>query len=155
MRILNRSNKEIHNEEVQIDDKSFLGCSSLERFKFPGFSTRLNNVIQAGQTDIEAKLDDIPAIEWRDGELGIPSVRRTVENSWGREKIAIDFDREKLAKIVGLIAYYERKEATTLFELALWSSNMYVVDITNPANRGAYRIEVPGPVKETVLQYLG
>ena len=146
----------IPNEKVQIGDKSVFSenCTSLERFKFPRLFSRLDNIIQAGQRDIEAKMDDIPAVEWRDGELIIPTVRRQVKNYWGREEIAIDFDREKVAKIVGLIMYYEVKEATTLFELALWKAKMNQVDISNPADREACRIEIPGPVKDTILQYL-
>ena len=117
----------------------------------------MTNVIEAGQRDIEAKMDGIPAVEWRAGELVIPSVHREIENRlWGiRPETSVEVDKEKLNKVKGLISYYELKEATTLFELALWRSNMYQADITNPVDREACRIEVPGPVKETVLQFLG
>ena len=148
----------IHNEEVQIDAKSsFRGCTSLERFSFPDLYTRLENIIQAGQRDIEAKIDDTQAVVWRGGELSIPAVRREVENRlWRRVDTVVEVDEEKLNKVKRLIAYYEKKEATTIFELALWRSNMYQADITNPvSDREACRIEVPGPVKETVLQFLG
>ena len=128
---------------------------SLERFKFPGLSTRLNSIIQAGQRDIEPKMDDISSVEWRGGELSIPAIRQQRENNrWGMET-SVEVDKEKLDKVEELITYYEMKEATTLFELALWRSNMYRVDITDPVDRGAYRVEVPGPVKETVQQFLG
>jgi len=147
----------ILNEKIQIGDKSVfnVNCSSLDRFKFPRLFSRLDNIVQAGQRDIEAKMDGIHAVEWRGGELIIPTVHRQVKKFWGGEEIAIDFDKEKLAKIVGFITYYEVKEATTLFELALWRSNMVATDTTNSTDRGACRIEVPGPVKETVLQFLG
>ena len=59
-----------------------------------------------------------------------------------------------LNRIIGRIRHYEIKEATTLFELALWKANIDQVDDTNPANREACRIEVPGPVRVTILQYL-
>ena len=62
----------IHNEGVQIGDRAFSECRSLERFKFPGLSTRLDNMIQAGQRGIESKIDDIPAVEWRGAELVYP-----------------------------------------------------------------------------------
>jgi len=53
-----------------------------------------------------------------------------------------------------LIVYYEMKEAATLFELALWKARIDQADMSNPADRMASRIEVPGPVKGTILQYL-
>ena len=99
----------IHNDKVQIDDKAFLRCTSLERFKFPGLSTHLDNIIQAGQRDIEAKMDDIPAVEWRGGELVIPAIGDRVNNP-GRATALIEIDKENLDKVVRLVAYHEMKE---------------------------------------------
>ena len=45
------------------------------------------------------------------------------------------------------------KEATSLFELALWKCK---IDQTGAdVDREACRVEVPGPVKDTIIQYLG
>ena len=61
--------------------------------------------------------------------------------------------QQRIGRIVNVIKYYELREATTLFELALWKSKMIDrVDI--PCDRNAYRVEVPGPVKDAILQYL-
>jgi len=142
-----------NNEEFQIGDTAFRGCTSLERFKFPILSTRLDNIIQAGQRDIEAKMDGIPAVEWRGGELIIPSVHQEIEYPWGTDTV-VKLDKGKLTRVEGLINYYEVKEATTLFELALWKGKIdQAVDEVEPVNRDALRIEVPGPVKDTILQY--
>ena len=147
----------LHNEGLQIGlqigVKAFANCSSLERFKFPSLSTRLDNIIQAGQRDIEAKMDDIPAVEWRGGELSIPTVHREIENGWGRMETLVKTDKEKLNKIVTLVRYYEIKEATALFELALWKSKISQAE-GDSTDRGACRVEVPGPVKDAILQYL-
>jgi len=148
----------IHNEGVQIHDRAFSECRSLERFKFPRLFTRLNNIIQAGQRDIEAKMDDISAVEWRGGELVlvIPSIRQEIERPLGirvEMVTVVEVDKEKLDKIVKLITYYEVKEATTLFELALWKANIDQAEGAS-TDRGACRTEVPGPVKDTILQYL-
>ena len=143
----------ILNDEIIMLDEAFLGCDDLERFKFPSLWTRLNNIIRAGQRGMEAKLDDITALEWRGGELTIPAVIREIEKQWGMETLA-EVDKEKLDEIVRLIVYHEKKEATTLFELALWKVNIYKADISSPTDRAACRIEVPGPVKDTILQYL-
>ena len=148
----------LHDGLLKIGDYSFANCQTLERFSFPSLSARLDDVIQAGQRDIEAKVDDIPAVEWRGGELAIPIVRREIESSFGRPRIIVEVDTEKLDKIVKLVSYYEIKEATALFELALWKAKIGQkldrVDATNPAMREACRIEVPGPVKDAILKFL-
>ena len=143
----------IHNERVQIDEKAFCDCKSLERFKFPGLLTRLDNIIHTGQRDIEAKIDDISAVEWRGGELIIPAVSREIEERWGMETL-VEVDKEKLMKVEGLIRHYEMKEATTMFELALWKARIDQSDDAYDMNRDACRVEVPGPVKDAILQYL-
>ena len=51
-----------------------------------------------------------------------------------------------------IFKYHEIKEATTLFELALWKAKIDQEE--HPISREAYRIEVPGPVKDAILQYL-
>ena len=146
----------IKNKEMQINNRAFEACISLERFKFqnPGLLTRLNDIIQAGQREIEAKMDAISAVEWRGGELVIPAVIREIDR-WGRLELIAEADKEKLAKVEELITYYEMKEATTLFELALWKATIdQAEEASDDINRDACRIDVPGPVKDTILQYL-
>ena len=99
-------------------------------------------------------MDDIPAVEWRAGELVIPTVSQEIEFPLWRRTLT-DSYKVKLDKIVRLIRYYEIKEATTLFELALWKAMINQTDISSSAGRVAYRIEAPGPVKDTILQYIG
>ena len=65
-----------------------------------------------------------------------------------------EIDKEKLNSVEGLIRYYEMKEASTLFELALWKARIDDADISNTTNREACRVEVPGPVKDTLIHYL-
>jgi len=144
----------LHNEKVQIGNKAFRECISLQRFKFPSLLARLDNIIQAGQRGIEAKMDDIPAVEWRAGELSIPAVRREIEDQWGIVETLVELDKEKLNKIVRLIRYYEIKEATTMFELAIWKARIDQANGDSAVDREACRTEVAGPVKETILQYL-
>ena len=64
--------------------------------------------------------------------------------------------RQRLRKISAVITYYEMKEATTIFELALWKAKIDQVedDIYYARGRDACRVDVPGPVKDTILQYL-
>ena len=62
--------------------------------------------------------------------------------------------RRDLDRITRLVSYYELKDATTTFELALWKFKLDQADENNTTNLDAYRIDVPGPVKDTMLQYL-
>ena len=95
----------------------------------------------AGRTEVENNIDEIRGYIERSGfELYIP------------EALSV---REDLIKIDSMLSYYEMKEATTLLELALWKAKIDKAgDDDGSPNREAYRIEVPGPVKETIMQYL-
>ena len=62
--------------------------------------------------------------------------------------------KRDIGRITQLVSYYELKEATSTFELALWKFNLDQADATNTTNRDDYRMDVPGPVKDTMLQYL-
>ena len=72
----------------------------------------------------------------------------------GRSKFWNTTKRWRLGQISKSIAYYEMKEGLTLFELALWKAKIEQAGGTSPANRSTCRIEVPGPVKDCILQYL-
>ena len=61
--------------------------------------------------------------------------------------------KEALGRIDRVLTYYELKEATTLFELAIWKSKIDQAEVKH-VNKDEYRIDIPGPVKNTILQYL-
>ena len=79
---------------------------------------------------------------------------------WESEKLFVsvahnwDDIKRDIFKITRHVSYYELKEATTTFELALWKSKLDQADAINITNRTACRIDVPGPVKDTMFQYL-
>jgi len=135
-------------------ERAYRRHRSVKRFKFNDISARLNVIVQTGHYPIESRINEIPTVEWKDGEIFLPAMPRRGENKWGELERVTDFDREKLDKIVKWIRYYEIKEAASLFELALWRAKIDQADDTNTANREACRIEVPGPVKDAILQYL-
>jgi len=132
-----------------VEYNAFQGCSALERITFPNLSSRLEDIIQAGQVDIQNKIRiqqnmNRGDIEWRRG---------------GTIYLPIEMDRwhlvkQRLEEIVKWIKYYEMKEATTLFELALWKVKMNQVEDDVFRTRDECRVDVPGPVKDTILQYL-
>ena len=62
--------------------------------------------------------------------------------------------RRDLGKIIRLISFYELKEGTSTFELALWKFKLDQVDKANPIPRKKCHMDVPGPVKDIILQYL-
>ena len=84
-------------------------------------------------------------VQWESDKLFV-STLETYQN-WNETK-------KNLGSITRLVSYYELKEATSTVELALWKSKLDQADATNTTNRVAYRIDVPGPVKDTMLQYL-
>ena len=139
----------LHENIETIGAYAFDGCSSLGRLlTFPTISSRLNNIIVESEVNrIDAIRGDM--IERRGNELFVPGpVLRLLSSNWNTIKASLD-------RIVSWIKFHEIKEATTLFELALWKAKMNESGATNAINREASRIEVPGPVKETILQYLG
>jgi len=72
-----------------------------------------------------------------------------MEVSWPRIK-------QRLHSIVQFITYHEMKQATTTFELALWKAKIEQAwesyDVITK-ERNEYCIEVPGPVKDSILQF--
>jgi len=143
----------LHESLETIGYRAFVSCSSLERFTFPSISTRLNNVVEV-QTEANRirQLNEIDAIRGdmivrRGSELFVPGAVVRGGSNWTSVKASID-------QIVSWIRYHEIKEATSLFELALWKARLDQADEATDINRGAYRIEVPGPVKDAILQYL-
>ncbi|KAL7529432.1 hypothetical protein ACHAXR_002965, partial [Thalassiosira sp. AJA248-18] len=134
------------NEGIQkIGEQAFGYCDSLDNIKFPCISRRLQALSQSGQQAMENKINDITAVEWRGGEILI-----SLESVAGGENW--ETTRETLDWVLGLIGYYELKEATAIFELALWKA-MISVEAAGIDEHGACRIGVPGPVKAAVLQY--
>ena len=128
---------------------AFYNCTSLERFTFPNISARLDNLILTGHwSEIENEVDEVcGVVERSGGELFVSA--RTMGG--GRHWNAV---RRDLGKIVRLISYYELKEGTSMFELALWKFKLDQVDKANPIPRKKCRMDVPGPVKDIILMYL-
>jgi len=139
---------EFHGIVQTIGLDAFEGCHSLERFTLPSISTRLNNIMQSGNYPIiEAKIEGVRGVVERRGSiLFVLAATMNRGRNWNTIKASLD-------QIVSWIRYHEIKEETTLFELALWKTNLDQVDDVNPANRDDCRIEVPGPVKDAILQY--
>jgi len=138
----------LHKGIQSIHRRAFDGCWCLERFMFPNLSTRLDTIIKAGKyVDIEDKIDNIRGIvvERRGNELFVSDVE-SVTQRWRALK-------GTLGQIDRVITYYELKEVTTLFELAMWKEKNQA-EVKPNVNRDVYRIDIPGPVKNNILQYL-
>ena len=135
---------ELNGVPKYLKSNAFNNCDALERFLFPTISYRLGNIIQTSHwEDLEHKLNQVRGVvQWESDKLFV-----SVAHNW-------DDIRRDLSRIARLVSYYELKEATSTFELAMWKSKLNQADTTNTTNRAAYRIDVPGPVKDTMLQYL-
>jgi len=139
-------------------DPTFKKCSALERITFPNISSRLEDVIRAGQADAQNKIQQYinrGDFEWERGDtIYIPAEVYTCV-SYTRRRPRWDIVKEHFRQIVKWIRYFEMKEATTIFELALWKAKIdQVEDDIYERDRDACRVEVPGPVKDTIMQYL-
>ena len=124
---------------------AFNDCGALERILFPTISCRLENIIQTNHwEDFEGKVNEVRGVvQWESNKLFVSGAHR----NW-------NIIRSDFGRITRLVSYYELKNATSTFELALWKSKLNQVDATDTTNRAAYRTDVPGPVKDTMLQYL-
>ena len=134
----------------EIKSFTFDGCLALERFTFPNISSRLDSIIQAGQVGVQNKIQQYmnrSIIEWRRGSTIYIPMEITRRDGWA-------LVQQHVHQIIKWIKYYEMKEATTLFELALWKARIDLVDDTTPFDRDLCRVEVPGPVKDSILQCL-
>jgi hypothetical protein len=160
--------------EVLLDERikginrtAFSDCPRLEKLSFPHLSTRVE-VSANCQAQVENKIDEI-GLEKDGTELFISaetlSTRQSLKlilrqnDSSLLEQWRVGNDnwnsiRESLDQVVSWIRYYEIKENMPLFELALWKAKIDQSGATSIAKREAYRIEVPGPVKDAILQYL-
>ena len=142
----------LHEGIQTIAYNAFDECVSLERFTFSGLTTRLETIIGTGNyAGVDTKLDEIRGpINRRGSELSLPV---SVSSTGGHIKTFWIRNRGTLGRIDRLLTYYELKEATMLLELAMWKS-MIDLEEVKPINSDAYRIDIPGPVKNTILQYL-
>ena len=138
----------LHSVPRAIGQYAFSNCTSLERFTLPTISNRLDALIQTGHwEEIENEVNEVRGVVERIGELFVST--RSLRG--GRNWSAV---RRDLNKISRLISYYELKEGTSMFELALWKFKLDQVDEANPIPRKKCRMDVPGPVKDIILQYL-
>lgn len=134
------------NEGIEkIGVSAFHNCSSRLCFKIPSISRRLEAILQTCQTEIEDKINELTGVEMRRGELLISAEAMQAGANWSSIKASV-------GRIAQLISYYEMREATTIVELALWRVKIDQAD-ENLTNRDACRIDVPGPVKDTILQF--
>jgi len=139
----------VHNMGTSV----FSHCLSFQRFKLPSLSTRLESIIEVSNQRkiITNKINAIRGVEMSNGELLIPS------NGMGINGVNWKVVREPLDKIISVLDYYEVKEATTTIELAFWKAGIQcrAEEIKhNDIDRRGCCIDVPGPVKDTILQYL-
>jgi len=146
--ICNKLRHVVFNGVLQkIDDDAFCICASLESIQFPRISTRLESFgRERSRNEILNKIHEIPYVEMVGDEIILSSASFQGGQGWPACKGSLD-------QIIRLITYYELKEATTIFELALWKMNIMQGSISNDADKGTLHMEVAGPVKEAVLQY--
>ena len=131
-----------------VKETAFAYCTSLAVVKFPNISKRISNLIDAGQTNIEDKVTVNQHFEWRGGELLVsPEAIRS-------DNLTLAATRTNLEQVLAWITRCELKEATTLYELLLWKANIVKMGAVTKGERSGCRVDVPGPAKDAILQYL-
>ena len=156
----------ILNEGLQkIGEFAFSGCTSLQTFTIPTLSTRLNDIIQTRHwRDANDKINEVRGVVERgDNELFIPAAAMEDddeedddEEEEDEENSSWEAVRQNLDRIINVIRHYEKKEATSLFELALWKLKIDLLDNGDKDDdecRKDCRTHL-GPVMDTFLQYL-
>ena len=131
----------LNEETEEIGKDAFEECPLLQRFALPHLSLRLEAIMQDSRwEEIRNKIDNINGVHIQGSELFI---ERTVFESaqW----------KDRIDTVIAHISYPEMKAATTLFELALWKAR---IDQRLETNRSKCRVDVPGPVKDAIVQYL-
>mmetsp|Transcript_31008 Transcript_31008/g.65619 ORF Transcript_31008/g.65619 Transcript_31008/m.65619 type:complete len:158 (+) Transcript_31008:406-879(+) len=98
--------------------------------------------------DILTAINETTHVSMVDGEVLISGPPMDGSNDWVTCK-------ESLNRILALIELAQLKEATTVFELALWREKMMEESVVDDGNRNreSCHIEVPGPVKDAVIQF--
>ena len=135
------------NEGLQkIRDNAFAHCTSSTVIKFPTISKRAKNLIDTGITEIEDKLTSNQYFEWRGGELLVHHDAIGSAN-WKATRTHLD-------RVLTWVSYYELREATTTVALALWKIKIGETGAATVEERDACRGEVPGPVKDAIIQHL-
>jgi len=136
----------------RVGKNAFRNCESLDRISitFP----RLQYIIKAGY-NITNEISAIADVQC------ITKQQHWICNLFGREnptEVLVAGGRwnealRKVGKINRLIKRYEIKETTVLVELAFWKGQMEQAG-DDTSNRGAFRIGIPEPVQELILQYI-
>ena len=140
------------NEGLQfIQEEAFAGCSSLEHVQFPSISKRVKNLLGAYQSEIQDKIANIQHFEWSEDDLLVSLEAIKVNYPWRNNWTATKTHRDH---ILSWISYYELKEATSTIELAMWKAKIAETGALSTEDRDACRVNVPGPARDAILQYL-
>lgn len=131
----------------EIEPGAFQNCESLDVVKFPMVTNRVMSLIKVGQTEVVRKVTVGPHCQWFGRELLVSPEALSNEN-WETTK-------ENFEQAIAWVSYYELREATTIVELALWKMKIEETGAATVEERDACRGEVPGPLKDAIIQYLG
>ena len=136
---------------------AFRGCILLQKIKLQSLSSRLSTIVQAGNTQVEGKLITLLGFylgcmdekiylnpqTYASGGAVQPDL-----NLWKQIK------DNYLDRIDDMLSFYERKEATIIFELAWWKNKIDNPEEDSPSTREECRNDIPGPAKDAIWQYL-
>ena len=145
------------NNIQSIQCSAFRDCILLRKIKLQSLSTRLSTIVQAGNTQVEGKLNTLlgfylgcmdEQIYLNPQTYASGGAVRPDLNLWKQIK------ENYLGRIDDMLSFYERKEATIIFELAWWKNKIDNPEEDSPTTREECRTDIPGPAKDMIWQYL-
>ena len=94
----------------------FSECPSLDCLNFPAVINRAKSLLDTDRTGLKDMLEDIEGFEWR-GDKAVASLGSISVDNWATTRGIMD-------TALPWIKYFEMREATTIFELALWKAKI-------------------------------
>ena len=112
----------------------------------------MNNLIEAGHADIQDKLTGHKMFEWR-VRRGTFGFFRSIQSQFSPENLIGSW--ANLDRVPALLSCYEFKEATIIFELALWKARIEEKGAVTVEERSECHGDVPWPADDVIMQYFG
>jgi len=139
-----------------INCHAFRGCR-LQKIILQSLSTRVSTIVQAGNTQVEGKLNSILGfyLGCKDEQIYL-KVQAYASGGGGPSDLNLwkQIKDNYLGRIDDMLSFYERKEATIIFELAWWKNKIDNPEEDSPVSREECRTDIPGPAKDMIWQYL-
>ena len=128
---------------------AFARCTQLQQVTFPTVSKRIGLISSlTGRSRILNMIAEYQHFDWNEEDSSLTVSHQAIwPRNWGTT-------RRNLDQVLARITYYELQEATPIIVLAFWKGKIEECGANTYEEREACRIEVPGPVKNAIVDSL-